>query len=86
MTSGDGIRTPTQAIKILGLVVESGLLYIFIGVSSDCLVHEHKHGSSRFCSSRQIVALVSPFINLPFGTLSDIFLPSTGQLAVRNHL
>jgi len=41
MTSGVGIRTPTLGIRILGLVVESGMLYIFIGVSSACLVHGH---------------------------------------------
>ena len=86
MTSGEGIRTPTQAIKILGLVVESGMLYIFIGVSSSCLVHGHKHGSSRLFFSRQVVALISPIIHLPFGTLGDIFMPVTVQLAVRNHL
>ena len=85
MTNGDGIRTPTRAIRILGLVVESGLLYIFIGVSSAYLVHGHKHQSSRFFFFRQVVALVSPFIDLPSGTLSEIFLPLTGQLAVRNH-
>lgn len=45
--SGVGIRTPTQAIRILGLVVESGMLYILVGVSSACLVHGRKHGSSR---------------------------------------
>jgi len=32
MTSGAGIRTPTRGIRILALVVESGMLYIFIGV------------------------------------------------------
>jgi len=31
--------------------------------------------------SRQIVALVSPVIHLPFGTLGDIFMPVTVQLA-----
>ena len=36
MTDGVGIRTPTLAIRILALVVESGMLYIFIGVSSAC--------------------------------------------------
>ena len=83
--NGDGIRTPTRAVRILGLVVESGMLYILIGVSSACLVHGHKHQSSRFFF-RQVVALVSPFIDLPSGTLSVIFLPSAGQLAVCNHL
>ena len=33
MTNGDGIRTPTRAIRILGLVIESGMLYILVGVS-----------------------------------------------------
>jgi len=87
MTSGVGIRTPTLAIKILALVVESGVLYIFIGVSPACLVHGHKHGSSRVFLSRQVAVLVSTFINLPSdsGTLSNIFGSVTVHLAVRNH-
>ena len=35
--------------------------------------------------SRQVVTLVSPFIHLPFWTLSNIFALLTSQLAVRNH-
>ena len=35
--------------------------------------------------SRQIVTLVSPFIQLPFGNLADIMMPVTVQLAVRDH-
>jgi hypothetical protein len=38
-----------------------------------------------FFFSRQVVALISPIIHLPFGTLGDIFMPVTVQLAVRNH-
>ena len=34
MESGIGIRTPTQAIRILALLIESGVIYILIGVSS----------------------------------------------------
>jgi len=34
MESGIGIRTPSQAIKILALLVESGMIYILIGVTS----------------------------------------------------
>jgi len=59
MTSGVGIRNPPRVIRILALIVESGMLYIFIGV----------------------VALVSLFIHLPFGTLSDIFALLTSQFA-----
>ena len=86
--SGIGIRTPPRVIRILALVVESGMLYIFIGVSSACLVlhHGHTHEPSRVFFSRQVVTLVSPFIHLPFGTLSNIFALLTSQLAVRNHL
>jgi hypothetical protein len=34
MKSGMGVRTPTQTVRILGLLVESGMIYILIGVSS----------------------------------------------------
>ena len=40
MESGIGIRTPTQAIRILALLIESGVIYILIGVSS-ALVYKH---------------------------------------------
>jgi len=35
--------------------------------------------------SRQVVALVSGFIPLPFSTLGSILVPLTSQLAVRDH-
>jgi hypothetical protein len=31
--SGIGIRTPRQVIRILAILVESGIIYILIGVS-----------------------------------------------------
>jgi hypothetical protein len=34
MESGIGLRTPTQAIRILALLIESGMIYILISVSS----------------------------------------------------
>ena len=34
---------------------------------------------------RQVVGLVSPVIHLPFGTLGDVFMSVTVQLAVCNH-
>jgi hypothetical protein len=42
MKSGMGVRTPTQTVRILGLLVESGMIYILIGVSSASV---YKHGS-----------------------------------------
>jgi hypothetical protein len=86
MTSGIGVRTPTQAVRILALLVESGLLYILIGVSSAL---EHKHGLSlaRVASvsfSLQVTALASFVIRLPFGTLGDVFMPVAVQFVVRN--
>jgi len=35
--------------------------------------------------SRQVMVLVSGWTYLPYGTLGDIVLPMTAQLAVRNH-
>ena len=40
MEGGIGVRTPRQAIRILALLVESGMIYILIGVSS---ASEFKH-------------------------------------------
>jgi hypothetical protein len=42
MRSGMGVRIPTQTVRILGLLVESGMIYILIGVSSASV---YKHGS-----------------------------------------
>ena len=41
MESGIGIRTPSQAIRILALLVKSGMIHILIGVSS-ALVYKHR--------------------------------------------
>jgi hypothetical protein len=49
MESGIGIRTPTQAIKILALLIESGVIYILIGVSS-ALVYNHEFSHPVFFS------------------------------------
>jgi len=38
MESGIGIRTPRQAIRILALLVESGMIYIMIGVMSVAMI------------------------------------------------
>jgi hypothetical protein len=45
---GIGIRTPRQAMKILAVLVESGVIYILIGVSSALVF---KHGLSSYISS-----------------------------------
>jgi hypothetical protein len=87
MTSEIGARYPSQAIRILALMVESGMLYILIGVSS-ALVHylARINTSSLFVSfALQVTALASLVIRLPFGTLGDIFMPVAVQLVVRNN-
>ena len=45
MESGTSIRTSAKAIRILALLVESGMIYILIGVSSAL---GYKHGMSHF--------------------------------------
>jgi len=43
MTSETGGQMPAQAMRILALLVESGMLYILIGVSSASV---YPHGGS----------------------------------------
>jgi hypothetical protein len=84
MVSGVGARNPTHAIRILTLVVESGVLYVLIGVSSASVPHTHRTSWTFF--SLQVVTLATVFIPniLPYGALGDIFMPVSVQLAVRN--
>lgn len=69
----------TMASKVLGFLVESGMLYILIGVSS---ISAHKPDRV-IINLSQVIVLVSVFIHLSFGTLGDILLPVGVQLAVR---
>ena len=86
MTSGDGIRTPTRAIRILGLVIESGMLYIIVGVSPPPPgTWVQARVITLFLFSRQVLVLVGPFMNPPYLSFTETLFPSTGQLAVRNH-
>ena len=87
MTNGDGIRTPTRAIRILGLVIESGMLYILVGVSPPPPVWymDTSTGHHPFFFSRQVLVLVGPLMNPPYLSFTETLFPSTGQLAVRNH-
>jgi hypothetical protein len=82
MEDGIGIRTPRQAIRILAVLVESGMIYILIGVSYASV---HTQGLSRFLFSLQVMSLASIFIFLHFGlgNLSYTFLPVSTQLVVR---
>src|SRR5579863_5953764 len=50
--SGIGVRKPRQVIRILALLVESGMIYILIGVSST-LVYKHRL-SRLFPSGREL--------------------------------
>jgi hypothetical protein len=84
MESGVGVRTPRLAIKILAVLVESGMIYVLIGVSSASV---YKHGLSRFPFSLQVTTLASIVISLVRLQLSEIPTVITLvdiQLAVRN--
>jgi hypothetical protein len=83
MSYGAGGRS-TMASKILCFLVESGTLYIFIGVSFFTSAHTCKpRPASIHKNIFQVIVLVSVFIHLSFATLGDILLPVGVQLAVR---
>ncbi|KAI0254091.1 hypothetical protein BJV78DRAFT_1371651 [Lactifluus subvellereus] len=74
----------SQASKILFLLIESGMLYIVIGVSLGLSSLVHECGPSRsliFSFLHQVLNLASLVIHLPSGTLGDIFQPVAVQLA-----
>jgi hypothetical protein len=81
MSYGVDGRT-TMASKVLGFLVESGTLYIFIGVSP---ISAHKPDRV-IISLSQVVVVASAFIRLCFATLGDILVPVAVQLAVRTSL
>jgi hypothetical protein len=83
MEGGIGVQTPTQTTRILALLVESGMIYILIGVSSAL---EFKHGLSRFLFSLKVTSVTSIIISLRFGLkdISAIFTLVSIQLTVRN--
>jgi tryptophan-rich sensory protein len=86
MESGIGVRNPTQATRILVLLVESGVIYILIGVSS-ALVYRHGLSDSWLFFALQVMSLASITIFQHFGLggISDIFLSVSIQLAVRDN-
>jgi hypothetical protein len=69
------------------LLVESGTLYILIGVSSN-LGNYCKHELIMIINffSRQASILATTLIRVPFGTVGDIATPVGVQLAVRTPL
>jgi hypothetical membrane protein len=83
MESGIGIRTPKQAIRILALLVESGMIYILIGVSF-ALVYDH--GLSQFLFYLKVTSLALIVISTRFGlTMPKNLSIIVGiQLVVRN--
>jgi hypothetical protein len=78
MESGMGVRTPRGAIRILALLVDSGMIYILIGVSSTLV---YKHGRSQFVfSSGHDLGLYCLFP--VHWTLRDFYLiPAPGHTA-----
>jgi len=84
MESGIGVPTPGQVTRILALLVESGMVYILIGVSSSL---EFKYGLSRFHLSLKVTSVISIIISLRFGLddISTAFTLVSMQLTVRNN-
>jgi hypothetical protein len=82
MESGMGVRTPRGAIRILALLVDSGMIYILIGVSSTLV---YKHGLSQifFLQVTILVSIVS-FLSTGLPEISTVFLRLGTQLSVRN--
>jgi hypothetical protein len=75
-----GIQTPRKAIKILALLVESGVVYILIGVSS-AFVYKHELSWISFSSQIMSLASMASFIGGPTSTV--IYLVAI-HLAVRD--
>jgi hypothetical protein len=82
MDHGIGIRNPSQAIRILALLIESGMIYILIGVSLALVCNQ---GLYQFGFSLQVTSMVLMGISMRFG-LDMVFGLSKVvgiQLAVR---
>lgn len=67
----------TRAEQVLVLLMESGFLYSVLGVSSLLKSTGCAH------AIEQITFLISIMIRLPFGTLGDLYTPTSLQIAVR---
>jgi hypothetical protein len=83
MESGIGIRTPRQAIRILALLVESGMIYILIGVSFG-LVYNHRFSQFLFSLQVTIVTLVAISTRLGLEMVLSLSVNVGIHLAVRN--
>jgi hypothetical protein len=76
-----GIRTPRQAIKILALLVESGLIYILISVSSAFIQNPGCHNFFL-----QVTSSVTLFIStfLLISEFASVFLLVAAEVVVYN--
>jgi hypothetical protein len=83
MENGISDQTPRGAFRILALLVESGMIYILIGVSFTLVF---KYGLSRILFSLQLTTVVSVVISLRLGhNVTSTIIAIVGiQLAVRN--
>jgi hypothetical protein len=78
MESGMGVRTPRGAIRILALLVESGMIYILIGVSS-ALMYKHSLSQLFFLQVTSLASMIG-FL----GDISSVIYRLGTQLSVRN--
>jgi hypothetical protein len=83
MESGVGVPAHGQVTRILALLVESGMVYILIGVSPAL---KFKHGLSRFHLSHKVTSVISIIISVRFKLedISTAFTLVSIQLTVRN--
>jgi hypothetical protein len=82
MESGIGIRTPRQAIRILALLVESGMIYILISVSF-ALVYNHRLSQFLFSLQGTIMTLVAISTRVGLGVVLQLSTAVGIQLVVR---
>jgi hypothetical protein len=85
MECGTGVRTPTRGIRILAILIESGMIYILIGVS---FALAYKCIVTTYFSNPQVTVFTAVavlfFLHLNHGALSNVFIPVCTQLVVRS--
>jgi hypothetical membrane protein len=81
--SGIGIQTSRQAIRILALLVKSGMVYILIGVSF-ALVYNHRLSQFLFFLQVTSVALIVLSMHFRLSMVLSLSMIVGIQLAVHN--
>jgi hypothetical protein len=75
-----GVRTPRGASRILALLVESGMIYILIGVSS-ALVYKHSLSQLFFLQVTTLASMIG-FLGTSLSDISSVICRLGTQLSV----